>query len=425
MMRYNIRALVLLVCMTALGSAVQAAMLIDSNAGISLAFTDNAGLTETNEADDIITTGSLTASVSEDTGPVTGNARASIRYLDYQENTFGNQTYFQLDSAATWEPIPDRLEVRAQDYYQQTSIDSLSTGVPLNTEDTNVFDLAATATLPVADRHTLRVTPSFDDYYYETTNNDNQQLGIAVAWDYQLNRFVRLSLGAGFRDVDYESQFDLQRTSYNLTAEITRQRTKYTLTAGIADVERDQGAGSDGVTGTFTLEHEFTPKSSIVAYASSDITDASTSFLSSSANPTTGSFSNIQVSSDIVRDNVFRLSYTRSGTVAGANAWIELRDVDYTTDAFDREVQEVGASLTYGFTPRVNGSIDARYVERDDTDITRTDKTTSLAGQLFFSLSRKLNANVGARLASRDSSAAGSSYDELAFMAGISYRLTR
>lgn len=427
MNRFSIKTTVLVTAavVAGMGSPLYAATRVDGNVSLGLEYTDNAGLTETNEVDDLIATGSLSASISEDAGPVTGNADASIRQVDYLDNTFGKQTYLQLDTDGKWEPIQNRIEFRVRDYFTQNSIDNLSSNTPSNTEDTNAFDLAAAVTFPVADRHTLTITPSFRDFYYKTTPNDNQQISLDAGWAYQLDQTITLSLYGGYSEVDYDSNPGYESTTLGLSADVIRARSRYALRIGVTNIERDLGADVDGVNGNVVWDYDITERSTITAYAASDLTDSSNVFLSSSVDPNTGSFYNIQVSSDVLRSNVFRVTYRRQDAVIGARAWVELRDVDYEVDPLDREVQEVGASISYDFTSRLTGSVNGRYLRTEESGIVRTDKISRLGGQLNYQLSRKLSANVRVRGESKDSTSAGSGYDELAVFAGVGYRLGR
>lgn len=140
----------------------------------------------------------------------------------------------------------------------------------------------------------------------------------------------------------------------------------------------------------------------------------------------TGSSVNVQDSSDVVRDSVFRLTYKRRGSVVDSSLWTEFRDLDYDTALLDREVQEVGANISYAISPLVTGSVSGSYTRTKETATTSTDKAYSVNGRLGYRLSRKLTANVGLGVQSKDSSGvAGREYDELNIFAGVGYRLGR
>lgn len=420
-----------LACASTLMSVCTAvpALQFDGDVGVDAQYTDNAGLVPTNETDDLITTARVNATLSELQGPLTANAVASLSYLDYMDNTFGNQTYFTLGSTASLEQLERRLVWTVSDYYNQTSIDSLASNTPDNTQDTNAFSLSAAVRIPVAARHSITVTPSFQDFYYgDTSGNDSQQLGVAAGWAYQLNPTTTLSLNGNYRDVDFDDDTgdpDYESTSLNVGLAVTRARTRYDARIGATKVERDVGGKTDGVTGSLAWSYDFTARSTIIANLSSAITDSSNIFLSSSIDPNTGTFSNVQTSNDTVRNNVFRITYNRQGTLVNSSFWTELRDLDYDTAMLDREVQEVGANISYPFTALLTGSVSGNYLRTKDIANTSTDKKYLLSGRLGYSLSRKLTANLGLQVQSKDSSVTTREYDEKSIFAGVAYRLGR
>ena len=417
--------LVLAVCVSSSAHAFRAG----ATAGVNLEYTDNAALDNTAEVDDVIATASLGVSISEENGPVTGNADASVRWLDYLDNTFNEETYLRIGADAAWEQIRNRLIWRLDEQFSQKSLNTLAADTPSNTEDANAFRLSADAIFQLADRHTLTISPSFSDFYYETSNNDNQKLGMAAVWAYLLNQATSLSLNGQYTDVDYDSDTliantssDYERTNISLGMAVNRLRSRYDATIGFTDVQRDMGAGLDGVTGSLTWVRDFTARSTITAHVSSDITDSSNTFLSSSINPDTGSIDNVQSSGDVLRDNTLRITYQREGARFGASAWTELRDLNYSTAALDREVQEVGARISYPLTALVTGIIGGSYTRTKDLVTPSTDKEFIVDGRLDYRLSRKLNANAGLRVRGKDSSVVNREYDELSIYAGVGYR---
>ena len=409
-------------------STTVSALQFNGDVGVDARYTDNAGLSPSNEKDELITTARIAAAVTENEGPLTGNASATLRQLDYLDNTFGDQTYFGLGSAFTWVQLDNRLVWSVNDYFSQTSINNLAANTPDNTENANAFSLAAAATIPVADRHRITVAPSFRDFYYETSGNDNQQLGLAAGWAYQLKPAISLSLNGSFSDVDFEntSSSDYERKNANIAVAVTRARSRYNATIGATEVKQDSGTKTDGVTGSVSWEHDLTGRSSFIAYVSSDITDTSNIFLSSSINPNTGSINNVQVSSDIVRNSVFRIAYRRDGATINSGIWAELRDLDYETAMLDREVQEIGTNISYLISPLVTGSVDGRFVRTDEKATPSIDNEFHVTGRLIYSLSRKLRANAGLQVQTKDSTnVPGREYDELSVFAGFSYLLGR
>ena len=230
-------------------SPVVAALEAGGSVGLDVIHTDNVRLVESGEEDDQIVTTRIGGHVKEDSGPLTGEANASLRYLDYLDNTFDEQTYFQLGASARWEQVKNRFVWNISDYFTQQDVDNLLPGTPDNTEDINAFNINANITLPVADKHTIDLIPSFQDYDYETSDTDNQQVGINAIWSYLLTPSISLFLDGGYRDVEYDNSIansDFTSTSLSAGFDARRGHYTYRASAGATRVDRDMGSNFDG-----------------------------------------------------------------------------------------------------------------------------------------------------------------------------------
>ena len=334
----------------------------------------------------------------------------------------------RLGAAASWKQIRNVLTWNINDYYSQASINNLAAGTPTNTEDVNAFNIAAQLTLQPADRHTVTITPSFRDFYYETSPNDNQQTGLAAGWAYRLNPTISLSLNGDLSKVDYSNDTgspDFTRQNVNVGISVAHNRLQYNAKLGATSVDRDAGGKNDGFSAALGGVYNITGRSTINMNVSSDITDTSNIYLASSQDPNTGNFNNVQISSDVVRNNVFRIAYNRSGSTVKSSVWMELRKLDYDSLPNDRKVQEYGLITRYSITPKLISSVNASYAKTDEDSTGITDKNYNASGQLNYALSRKLTTNAGVKYQTKNSSNSLNDYDELSINAALSYRLGR
>lgn len=404
------------------------ALQVGGNATLDARYSDNAGLTSANEQDDIIAVAGISGNVTDNEGALTGAADASLRHVNYLDNTFDAQNYLQLNAAARWEQISKFLTWGFNDYYSQASINNLAGDTPSNTEDINVARLEAAVTLRPLDRHTLTLTPSFSDYYYEFSGTDNQQTGISADWSYQIRPTVTLSVIGGYTTVKYDdSQLnpDYDNTSLSLGARVLRARADYSASIGTTKVSRDSGSDTDGMTASLSAAYKLSGQSSLNANVSSNLTDTSNIYLNSALNPYTGSFGNVQISNDVVRDSVARITYRRGGSVANFSVWTEWRKLDYKTTPLDRDLQEIGATFGYEFTARLTASLDGRYIRTKEQGPQLTDKYYQAGGQLGYGLTRKLRTYAGIQFQNRDNTDPAAGYDEFSIYAGLGYRLGR
>lgn len=407
------------------------ALKIGGVVGTDVEHSDNANLDSgANEVSDTIINAFIGTTITEDRGPLTGNFDALLRRQDYIDDTFAEENYLELDTKIRWEQIRNRLVWNVEDYYDQISQNTLAGATPGNLEDTNAFLLSATGTIPVADRHKLLLTPSFRDFYHEKSNNDNVQLGFRAEWEYQLSPRSVLSLVGDYVDIDHDLDLvspgvsaDNERTSYYLGFKTVRSRARLETNIGFTEVERDMGAGTDGVTGFVTYEHNFASRSMVTIHAESEITDTGSNFLNTSGSPTTGSFINVQTANDVVRDNLIRVTYDRRGTALNSTVWVELSDLDYDTAPFDREIQELGARFDYDVTSLLRTNISSNYtITKDQVSLTE-DKDFTIRGALDYRWSRQLSTGVGLEYSTKDTDAVPDrGYDDFRVFAGVAYR---
>jgi len=401
------------------------ALQVDADARLDVAHSDNIDKSETNEQSDQLITAGLSGTVAEKTGPLTGQATASLRQLDYLDNSFGNQTYIDLNSSAVWEQIRGRLSWRVHDYYSQNQIDNLGVDTPDNVENSNAFGISANIVFPVADRQRVSVVPSFQDFYFETSASDNRRLGVTAGWEYQFRKTITLTADATLEKTNFKNAANSDFSRRNLSGGISGQRahSNYKARLGFTHIDRDIGTDVDGVSASLDWLVEVTGRSKLRAFVSSDITDSSYEFLNSAMDPGTGDYTNVQTAGDVIRTRLARISYDRSGSAIDTSLWTELRNLEYTTSPNDREVKEVGASLGYRMTPQVSATFQASFNRVNETD-TLTDQDTRLLGaSIGYRLTRKLGLNFGLWQENRDSNLAGADYDELRISAGLGYKI--
>jgi hypothetical protein len=385
--------------------------------------TDNATLVNTNEISDDVVTTQVSGSIAENNGSLTGSATASLEHMNWLDNTFGNQDYLDLASSATWEQIRNRLTWGIHDYYSQSEIDNLAANTPDNIQNVNAFGVSANASFPVADRHQLHISPAFEDYRYDDTTDDNQQVSLGATWAYQYRPTIGFSLNGSLVRVEYDNQpgFDYDSKSLNVGTSGSTARTVFSGSIGTTSVERDTLSDESGMSYSLNLKYTLTGRSSVVAHLASDLTDSSSVFLGSFIDPTTGNISNIQTSGDVVRNKILRVSYERDGSVIGTTIWTEQRELDYQSTPNDRDVHDYGLRFGYQVNQKISTSLTGSYTKTNETSNNVDLKDTTLGAGLGYRLSRKTSLNLDLTHQSRDSDVATDEYEELSVYAGIGY----
>jgi hypothetical protein len=388
-----------------------------------MAFTDNATKVDANEVDDQILSAQIGGTLAKTEGAATGNASYSLSHQQYLDDTFGDRNYLKLGSVLNWAPVNSRVNVTVQDYFTQTAVDNLAVDVPTNRQNTNAFSISSGISFPLADRHRLTISPSFQDYTYNTSDSDKQQLSLSAGWFYQYKPTMQLSLNGSTSKVESDSSTnsDYDSDRVNLGVSGSTARTRYSASVGKTWVDRVALIDNDGVSASLSLDIDVSGRSSLLVRWQQDITNSSALFLGTSVDPATGDITNVQISGEAVRNRSVRVVYARKGSTVNTSAWTELRKLDYSTATPDRDVQEVGASVSYNVTPLINASLNGRFVRNDESASSIEQEQLTIGAALGYKLSRRMGVNFGLNHSSRDSTGGGSDYDEFSLSANLGY----
>jgi hypothetical protein len=392
--------------------------------GIGMEYTDNVRLTPNNEDDELIVLGYAGASLDEQSGPWRANGAASFTYENYTDNTFSDQHYFDLNATAGWEAVPDRVDVIVRDFFTQRLKNSLDRSTPGNIENVNIFNLAPNIAWPLSRVQRVVITPQFSDFYYEDSNTDNQRYSLNADYLHDTSETNTLGVGGAISETDYENDdanSDFSATNLHALATGQFSHSKYKLNLGYSWLDRDNVEDQDGVVGSLGWVYGITGRSDAKLYVASDLTSSSYTALESAIDPDTGDINNVQISGDVIRNNVMRATYVRKGRTLTSSLFGELRDLDYKESPQDREVQGGGIRIRYQARALLSTGLYARYTRTKQTDIDRTDKQYLVGGEIGYQLSRKLRAAFDLRYRDKNSTDEAQEYTEVSGLLSLVY----
>lgn len=393
------------------------------DASLGVEFTDNSKKASTNEEDDTIIIARLGAVIDASSGSVNIKGGGSIRHQEYLNDTFGSQDYLNLNATAGWEMIKDRVSWRMQDVFSQQAINSLNANTPDNTQDTNVFTFGPTLFYPVSSRQSFRLVPEYRKFNYESGNIDNASNSVDANWNYFVFRTLSLGLRGGINKVDYDEELISDNTFTNLhfTLSGTRPRSTYSIELGSTHVEKEQGQSERGATGNMSWLYNITNFSHVRAYVSSDLTDTNRSLLNSGIDPDNAAIANEQITSEVLRNSVFRLSFVRKNSLLTSKAWLALSKQDYEFSLLDREVQAVGIDINRPVSTIVAAGVRVKFDKIDSTDINQIDDRYSVSGNLTYRWTRKFRTQLKLSYEEKDSSDDAQDYSESRLLVNFVY----
>ncbi len=391
--------------------------------GAGLEYTDNARLTADNQVDDLIAVGYIGARLEDLEGPVTADITASLNHHRYTKDTFEDRRHFNLGATVGWEMIKDRFNWFLGNIYRQRPINSTDPNTPDNIQDSNIFSVGADIIFPISARQSFKLRPEYRNFYYEIQATDNQQIGLLASWMYQVNFVTSVGLNASVRTIDYEQPLinDVTFGSIFFAASGSRARSDYKTNLGVTFVSRANGQSTQEFAGNLDWLVNLTSISRIRAYIATDLTDTSTSGLNATIDPGVGDSNDIQVTTDVIRNQVMTLGYSRTDGTLESSLSGTYRNLNYSESPNDREIGSLKGVFNYPLTALLSSGLYARYSNTDFTDRNRNDKRFTVGGNLRYQISRSIHSLLDLKYRKKESTLASENFDELSAYATLVY----
>lgn len=396
--------------------------------GLGLEYTNNAKLAPDNEVSDVVAIGQVGASLVEEQGFLVYSIGAAISKETYLNDTFDDKRYLNLAAKADWEMIRERVNWFLTDNFYQSPVNSLDANTPDNRQDSNTFIFGTNVTFPITGLQTFSLIPQYSKYYYEITGTSNQQYSIAANWNYKVFRTTGVGLYLSVREVQYDdvAVADTVFADYGVSLSGERVDSNYSINAGSTTVKRAATIGVDaadseeftGFSGKASWQQELSSRSTIEVLVSTQITDTST--VSQSTLP--GDPSDVQLTTDVVRNSVARLGYSRKDASLGSNIWAEHRKIRYSDNTeLSRLIQTFGAQLNFPVSQLISSGVFLNFNNTKGQEVFREDKRFEIGANVKVSFTSNLSSTFDVRYRTKESTDSTKNYDELSVFANLNY----
>ncbi|HJT97414.1 MAG TPA: outer membrane beta-barrel protein [Rhodanobacteraceae bacterium] len=173
----------------ALGFAVQAAVAqevreetpprLDYRVELGVSHSDNVNLNEDDPKSDTIVAPAFGFQYRQGGSTVQARVDGAMQYLDYLQNTFGDELRGQIGGHVNWTISPERLNFVVEDYLGLEPVDNLATNAPSNLQQTNVFALGPTFDFRFGTAARGQVEVRYINSYAEKSDqfNSNREVG--------------------------------------------------------------------------------------------------------------------------------------------------------------------------------------------------------------------------------------------------------
>jgi len=342
----------------------------------------------------------------------------------YIKDTFEDRRYFNLGARADWEMIKDRFNWFLSDRYTQIPVSTINSNTPNNIQDSNVFTLGASVRFPISVRQSFSLVPTFSQYYFEQRPTDSDQYSLAATWNYQMFRLTSVGLSYSVRNIKYTETNSFGRsiddtvfTSMGFTFNGQRLRSGFSGSLGATNVERENGDATTGFSGFLSWYIDVSSRSKFEALASTNLTDTGSVALSAEG----GGDGDVQVTTDVIRNGVFSMTYTRDDELLRTRLSARYRKLEYSESPRDRVVNYFSADMNYPITQLMSSGVYANYYRTDQLDTNRLDNNYIVGGNVSYRFSRKLRGLFDLKYRTKESTTLSQNYDEFGVFASLVY----
>ena len=348
---------------------------------------------------------------------------ATLNHQQYLEDSFQDQRYFSLAAAVDWEMIKERFDWQLNNLYTQRPINNTDPNTPDNIQDSNVFTLGANMFYPISGRQSFTFFPQYKNFYYEIQNADNQQVSLLASWDYQANSTTYVGLKASIRAVDYNLDVidDVSFTEVYFALSGSRPRLEYSTNLGTVYVKRSNGQSTEEFSGNLNWLINLTGRSSLRTFISTGLTDGGNASLRATVDPGEGNPLDIQITPDVIRNQVITVGYQREDYTLKTGITASLRNLNYSESPNDRKIRSLNAAIDYPVTALLVSGLYAGFNDTELTDTGRVDESYNIGANLKYQLSRSLKTVFDLRYRTRESTDAFRDYSEWSAYISLTY----
>ena len=402
---------------------------IEYGVGAGLEYSSNIARSQTDGQDDVVGIGNVALSVNKEEGRLRVNSNASLSYQNFKNDTFSDQTLFDLKLDSEGRIVKDRFSWILSDYFTQRPTRSIDPQTPDNQEDTNIFTTGPDLFFVANSRNRFSLGSRYMQFYYQDQEIDNRRYQLLGSWEFIASQTLGFGLSGTAAHVDYDNNdipdFDIQNAFVRIN--YLRGRSTIKLDLGTTWIQRDEVENQQGFLGNLDWLYEMNSRSSLQFTAFSRLADSGSNSLTASSTPDFGgNVSGQQSSADTLTTTQAAVTYRhRTGSGYAGRLSLYVTDYNYDNTPQDRREFRSSADVTRSLADRFSATLFGDYLYTDETSTGRKDKTYTLGLRLSYKLGRKLSANLDLQREDRNSNRSENEFDENRVLFSIIYGIGR
>ena len=349
----------------------------------------------------------------ENTTNVVARVLAQATYNDYQKNSFGDETLFDMISSAVWTISPQRFLWTVEDNYQQGLVSSTGADTPSNRTNLNVLSTGPDVYVRLAPVHALTFGARVGDVYTGRANADNKRFSGLAGWLYQSSPITTLSLNYQVLDVNYDDSTvnnDFVSQDVFFRAQFHPSRSQYAVDLGTTHISFDRGEDLRGTLSRLSWIRESTPQTRFGASLSKEFSNTGTDVLAASAATPLGGataapsgISQTVVTSDVYDTKGGSIFFDHHGSQVGAQFQAGQRKLDFATTPQDRKETSGRLQIDYFFTVAATLTLFSDYTKTEYVDFIRRDIDQNTGLRFDYHVTRRITLGLEGRRVERRS----------------------
>ena len=406
---------------------------VDYVLGASFLHSDNINLSETDPDSESVLSPKVSFEATQSGSSTSFKARGSLQYLDYRDNTYGDEARGDFAGQFNWMLLPQRLTLVVEDYLGRQPVDFTAGYSPGNQQQINVFTAGPSLFARFGTATRAQFDVRYSDTYAEETRefNGNRYLVAGRLFrDLGTSRWLSANVEASSIRFDLDTpsaDYDRYDAFVGYRQESTRLNVD--VAVGYTRLEQDNAPGSESSPlARAELDWQLAPRSVLSATASYQFADTASDLVANSSRLDTLVIEDVAAPTGLVGPAVYRQRRYEVGYRYTGERWnFQVRPYLERTDYNDATL--VGwktrggyANADYQLRPRLALNLSAIREDREFADGSRNDQDTLARIGLTYDFSRHLSGSVGWQRRERDSDVPGQDYRENVATISVSYR---
>jgi hypothetical protein len=360
-------AMSVLASMLASGPARAAELSYGVDVGVGAS--DNITRVDDDQQDETMASLAAQLRFSQDSKRLHANVATYLEYLDYMDDSYGEEIVGNLVGDAVFDIIEERFSWTLEDTFGQTTQNQLAPNTPDNRENINYLSTGPNFTFSLGARTKLLLNGRYADVNYEDSELGNQRVNALFALRRDLSDASNTSINLTTEQVSFDDA--VQGTDYDnneafLNYSVDAARTTLSADAGVTEI-KSADQSNDSWLGRLKLTRRASTALTVGLELGHDFSDAGNAFVDLQASQP-GSADPVPVQQTTLPfENTYgtifgRFSRNRTGIEVRAGYYDEGYDAQ---PLFDRKRTTFAVTLDRSLNAALSALVGADYSHQD------------------------------------------------------------